>query len=109
MYPPDMKEKLAQLLKEKRQALGHESIHSESNLGGRVGQFSDPMRSHIKFELRTYEQEKDFVDNIEKNNLQKQKKEEVEIERKRRAAWLARAKSGVMLSCPKACRFSFNN
>lgn len=95
MYPPDMKEKLAQLLKEKRQALGHESIHSESNLGGRVGQFSDPMRSHIKFELRTYEQEKDFVDNIEKNNLQKQKKEEVEIERKRRAAWLARAKSGV--------------
>jgi hypothetical protein len=56
----DMKEKLAQLLKEKRQALGHESIHSESNLGGRVGQFSDPMRSHIKFELRTYEQEKDL-------------------------------------------------
>jgi hypothetical protein len=33
------------------------------------------MRSHIKFELRTYEQEKDFVDNIEKNNIQKQKKE----------------------------------
>lgn len=97
MYPKDMKEKLAKLLKEKRQALGHdiERARSESCLGGRVGQFSDPMRSHVKFELRTYEQEKDFVDSIEKNNIERRQKEEEELEKRRKAAWLARAKSSI--------------
>ncbi|XP_071129514.1 F-box and WD repeat domain containing protein 10B-like [Mytilus edulis] len=99
MYPPDMKEKLAQLLQEKRKALGHDILRtrSESSLGGRVGQFSDPLRSHVKFELRTYEQEKGFVDSIEKSNLEKRRKEEGELERKRKAAWLARAKSSTSI------------
>lgn len=97
MYPPDMKEKLARLLKEKREALGHDiqRTHSESSLGGKVGQFSDPLRSHVRFELRTYEQEKEYVDSIEKNNSEKRQREEEEMEKKRRVAWLARAKSNT--------------
>lgn len=93
MYPPDMKDKLATLLKEKRQHRTDELIESASEMGlGKVSQFNDPMRSHIKFELRTHKQESDYITETETHYKAKQKREEAMIERKRRVLWTTKAK-----------------
>lgn len=95
MYPPDMKEKLKTLLKEKRQQRHDELIESASEMGlGKVSQFNDPMRSHVRFELRTHNQERDYITETEKHYQEKQKKEEAVIERKKRVLWTAKAKGG---------------
>jgi hypothetical protein len=60
---------------------------------GKVSQYNDPMRSHVKFELRTYKQEKEFINNIEQQFVEKQQRDEEQMEKKKRAAWLAKASS----------------
>lgn len=95
MYPADMKEKLSQLIQEKRGLNKTEDVQSAEHTGpilGNVSAYNDPMRSHVKFELRTYEQEKDYITNIEKIFSEQQLKDEEEMERKQKMAWLSRAK-----------------
>ena len=98
MYPAQMKEKINQTLKDKRKQIGgiHDNTMEEGEIGapllGKVSQFNDPMRSHVKFELRTYEQERDYLQMIEKQFFEQLEKEEAMLARKRRAAWLAKAK-----------------
>lgn len=95
MYPPDMKEKLKTLLKEKRQQRTDELIESASEMGiGKVSQFNDPMRTHVRFELRTHNQERDYITETEKLYQEKQKREEAVMERKKRVLWTTKAKGG---------------
>lgn len=94
MYPKDMKEKLSALIQEKRRAKSETMLRSASDTAiGKVSQYNDPMRSHVKFELRTYEQEKEFISNIETMYIEKQQRDEELMEKKKRAAWLAKAAS----------------
>lgn len=94
MYPKDMKEKLSALIQEKRRDKPEALPRSVSDTAlGKVSQYNDPMRSHVKFELRTYEQEKEFINNIEMMYIEKQQKDEEMLEKKKRAAWLAKAGS----------------
>ncbi|XP_062599393.1 F-box and WD repeat domain containing protein 10B-like [Saccostrea cucullata] len=94
MYPKDMKEKLSALIQEKRRAKSETVLRSASDTAiGKVSQYNDPMRSHVKFELRTYEQEKEFINNIEQMYIEKQQNDEEMLEKKKRAAWLAKASS----------------
>lgn len=94
MYPKDMKEKLSALIQEKRRAKSETILRSASDTAiGKVSQYNDPMRSHVKFELRTYEQEKEFISNIETMYIEKQQRDEELMEKKKRAAWLAKAAS----------------
>ncbi|XP_060555980.1 F-box and WD repeat domain containing protein 10B-like isoform X2 [Ruditapes philippinarum] len=95
MYPADMKEKLATLLKEKRQHRTDEHLESASEMGlGKVSHFNDPMRSHVKFELRTHNQERDYITETEKHYKERQKREEEMLEKKKRVLWTAKAKGG---------------
>ncbi|XP_045213694.2 uncharacterized protein LOC123564291 isoform X3 [Mercenaria mercenaria] len=97
MYPADMKEKLATLLKEKRQHRTDELLESASEMGlGKVSQFNDPMRSHVKFELRTHNQERDYITETEKHFQERQKRDEAILERKKRVLWTAKAKGDQM-------------
>lgn len=97
MYPADMKEKLATLLKEKRQHRHDEHLESASEMGlGKVSQYNDPMRSHIKFELRTHNQERDYITETEKHYQERQKREEAILEKKKRVLWTAKAKGGKL-------------
>lgn len=94
MYPKDMKEKLSALIQEKRRAKSETVLRSANDtVIGKVSQYNDPMRSHVKFELRTYEQEKEFINNIEQKYVEKQQRDEELMEKKKRAAWLAKASS----------------
>ncbi|XP_060063470.1 F-box and WD repeat domain containing protein 10B-like [Ylistrum balloti] len=97
MYPADMKEKLSQLIQEKRSQNKIEDVQSAGDgtgqILGKVSAYNDPMRSHVKFDLRTYEQEKDYISSIEKMFSEQKLREEEELEKKQRSAWLARAKS----------------
>lgn len=94
MYPKDMKEKLSALIQEKRRTKSETVLRSASDTAiGKVSQYNDPMRSHVKFELRTYEQEKEFISNIETMYIEKQQRDEELMEKKKRAAWLAKAAS----------------
>ena len=93
MYPPDMKEKLAAKLKEKRQQRNDDMLESASEVGvGKVSQYNDPMRSHVKFELRTYNQEKNFILETEKKHKERHEQEEALMERKKRVLWTAKAR-----------------
>lgn len=95
MYPADMKEKLATLLKEKRQQRTDDLLESASEMGvGKVSQYNDPMRSHVKFELRTHNQEREYITETEKHYLERQKRDEAMLERKKRSLWTAKAKGG---------------
>ena len=95
MYPSDMKEKLANLLKEKRLQRHEESLESASEIGvGKVSPYNDPMRTHVKFELRTHNQERDYIVDVEKQHLKKRQQEEAILERKKKLMWTARAKGG---------------
>ena len=97
MYPPDMREKLATMLKEKRQQRHEEQLESASEMGiGKVSPFNDPMRSHVKFELRTHNQESDFIRDVEKQHLEKREKDEAMVERRKRLLWTAKARGGEM-------------
>ena len=93
MYPADMKEKLAAKLKEKRQQRHDDLIESASEIGlGKVSQYNDPMRSHVKFELRTHNQEMQHITVTEKLYREQQRKDDVLTERKKRQLWTAKAK-----------------
>lgn len=99
MYPPDMKEKLAAKLKEKRQQRHDDLIESASEIGlGKVSQYNDPMRSHVKFELRTHNQELKHITETEKLYKEQQRRDEVLMERKKRHLWTAKAKAQQDLS-----------
>lgn len=93
MYPPDMKEKLATMLKEKRLQRHEDQLESASEMGiGKVSPYNDPMRSHVKFELKTHNQEREFIEDVEKQHLEKRQKDEAVMERKKRIMWTAKAK-----------------
>ena len=97
MYPPDMKERLATMLKEKRLQRHEELLESASEMGvGKVSPYNDPMRSHVKFELRTHNQERDYIVDVEKQHLEKRLQEEAILERKKKRLWTAKAKGGNM-------------
>lgn len=93
MYPPDMKDKLKTMLKEKRQQRHDDLIESASEIGlGKVSQYNDPMRSHVKFELRTHLQEKEHITETAKLYREQQRRDEVLLERKKKQLWTAKAK-----------------
>ena len=95
MYPSNMKEKLATMLKEKRLQRHEEQLESASEIGiGKVSPFNDPMRSHVKFELRTHNQERDFILDVEKQHVEKRERDEALIERRKRLLWTAKARGG---------------
>ncbi|KAL3876526.1 hypothetical protein ACJMK2_034367 [Sinanodonta woodiana] len=93
MYPPDMKEKLASMLKERREMRADDLLESASEIGlGKVSPFNDPLRSHARFELRTYEQEKEHIANIQKQYETDKDKEEAILEKRKKMLWTAKAK-----------------
>ena len=93
MYPKDMKEKLSALIESKRRTKSETILHSASDTAiGKVSKYNDPMRSHVKFELRTYEQEQSHIKRVEEEYQTKLHDDEASLERKKRAAWLAKAK-----------------
>ncbi|XP_052785771.1 F-box and WD repeat domain containing protein 10B-like isoform X2 [Mya arenaria] len=101
MYPPDMREKLATLLKEKRQLRHDDQLESASEMGlGKVSQYNDPMRTHVKFELRTHNQERDFIVKTEQLHHERQKRDDILQERKKRHLWTAKAKGRCVKSAP---------
>ncbi|XP_052263005.1 F-box and WD repeat domain containing protein 10B-like isoform X1 [Dreissena polymorpha] len=103
MYPPDMKEKLTSMLKEKRQQRHDDLIESASEIGiGKVSQYNDPMRSHVKFELRTHVQEQEFITRTEQLHHERQKRDEVLMERKKRLLWTAKATGRNVWSSPSS-------
>ena len=101
MYPPDMKNKLATILREKRLQRHEDLIESASEIGlGKVSQFNDPMRSHVKFELRTHVQEQEFRERTELLHQERLKQDELMLERKKRHMWTAKAKGRNIRSAP---------
>ncbi|KAK3089437.1 hypothetical protein FSP39_003593 [Pinctada imbricata] len=93
MYPKDMKEKLSALIESKRRTKSETILRSASDTAiGKVSKYNDPMRSHVKFELRTYEQEQDHIKNVEHQYQKRLQEEDEMLEKKKRAAWLAKVK-----------------
>lgn len=50
---------------------------------GKVSQYNDLMWSYVKFELWIYEQEKEFISNIEMMYIEKQQRDEELMEKKK--------------------------
>lgn len=50
---------------------------------GKVSQYNDLMWSYVKFELWIYEQEKEFISNIEIMYIEKQQRDEELMEKKK--------------------------
>lgn len=98
MYPPDFKEQIKRKIQEKRQMrMEEESSEDSGPVVGKVSEYNDPLRSHVKFELRTYEQEKKLMDDIEKAFVDQRIKNEEKLEKRKRAAWLAKVKSAAIM------------
>ncbi|KAK6187846.1 hypothetical protein SNE40_005781 [Patella caerulea] len=96
MYSQEVKDKLEQL--KHRQIDNQEKIPNSVStpLLGKVSPYNNPLRTHVKFELRTNEQEQEMVEMI-KNSHKNQKVNNEEVdEKKKRVAWLAKARSKPM-------------
>ncbi|ESO89089.1 hypothetical protein LOTGIDRAFT_154169 [Lottia gigantea] len=92
MYSQDVKDKIEQL-KKKRQGENCVASSSGSPAIGKVSPFNDPLRTSVKFELRTNEQEQEIVNIIKNNYKDKKASDEETQEKRKRAAWLAKARS----------------
>ncbi|XP_046584834.1 LOW QUALITY PROTEIN: CMT1A duplicated region transcript 1 protein-like [Haliotis rubra] len=93
MYSKEVKdtiEMFKQRQKDREQLIPRSA--SEPSLG-KVSPFNDPLRSHVRFELRTHKQEKEYINDIETMHRDQKQREEDTLEKKKRAAWLARVKS----------------
>ena len=89
MYSQEVKDKIREL--KERQQNREQLIPRGSGIPllGKVSPLNDPLRSHIKFELRTHKQEQEYIANIERMHQEQRQREEEVAERKKRAAWLA--------------------
>ncbi|XP_070185909.1 F-box and WD repeat domain containing protein 10B-like isoform X2 [Littorina saxatilis] len=95
MYSKDIKDKIEEI-KQQRKAREQPiiSIAGERPLG-KVSPHNTPMRTHVKFELKTHAQEREHLNHIEEIHQKQRKQEQEQLERKKRAAWLAKAKGIV--------------
>ena len=96
MYSKDMKDRIEEI-KQQRKAREQPlvSIAGERPLG-KVSPHNTPMREHIRFELKTHEQEREHLTHIEHVHLQQRRLEQERLEKRKHAAWLAKVK-GKML------------
>lgn len=89
MYPANMQQKLADLkLKRLAKCASATQLHQ-------ITPYNDPMRSHTKFELRTYGQEQKREENMRKMYENENILHENRLEMKRKAEWVAKAKCKV--------------
>ncbi|CAL1542800.1 unnamed protein product [Lymnaea stagnalis] len=91
MYPKEVKEKAAELLEGRKHRYGQIEIGPEGRAIGRVSIYNQPMREHVKFELRTHLQEEEQMAEIKRQHEEQGKSKLNNEERKKRAAWLAMA------------------
>lgn len=92
MYPKELKDKIEEI---KQQRKNREQL-LVSTPGerpvGKVSLHNNPLRNHIRFELRTHQQQQEHLLQIELLQKELQMKEQEETERKKTSAWLAKVK-----------------
>lgn len=88
MYPKEMQEKISQLKERRQRKQRSLSLPGKGN----VSEFNGPLRNHVKFELKTHEQEEQMKNSINQAIQEKNAQEMEELEKKRKAVWLKKTK-----------------
>lgn len=101
MYPKEVREKAEELKEKRKNRQPPMQLGPDGRPLGKVSMYNQPMRDHIKFELRTHQQEEEYTSHVEQMYVNQRNKEEQEEERKKRAAWLAVAKGQKNLDTKK--------
>ena len=88
MYSKGLKDRIEEI-KQQRKA---RQKPPEPGLG-KISPHNPPMRDHIKFELKTHEQEREHLNQIEQIHLQQRREEQEKLEKQQRKAWLKKVKA----------------
>lgn len=95
MYSKELKDRIEEI-KQQRKLREQLPIGSAGERPlGKVSPHNTPMREHIKFELKTHEQEREHLTQIEQIHQQQRRLEQEQLEKRKRAAWLAKVKGTV--------------
>ena len=90
MYSKELKDRIEEI-KQQRKARELLPVSSAGERPlGKVSPHNTPMREHIKFELKTHEQEREHLTHIEHIHQQQRRLEQEQLEKRKRAAWLAK-------------------
>ncbi|KAL8573173.1 hypothetical protein ACOMHN_036158 [Nucella lapillus] len=101
MYPKNMKEKIEEI-KQQRKARESPLVMGPGDRPlGKVSPHNPPMRTHIKFELKTHEQEREHLNHIEHIHQEQHRLEQKKLEKKQRKAWLTKVKGNSKIDKPK--------
>ncbi|XP_076443004.1 F-box and WD repeat domain containing protein 10B-like [Babylonia areolata] len=92
MYPKNMKDKIDDLKQQRRLREPPPIMGPGDRPYGKVSPYNPPMRTHIKFELKTHEQEREHLNHIEHIHQQQRKEEQEKLEKMQRRAWLSKVK-----------------
>lgn len=92
MYSKEVMQKIEEMKKQNRKAREPPVAVLGDKPLGKISPHNMPMRNHIKFELKTHKQEQAQLDSIMCINHEQKIKEQEQLEKKKRAAWLAKVK-----------------